>query len=69
MIGDYLTSSEYAKLHGLPLQTVRTRLKKGQLPHIKSGNRIYIKVDTPWEEKRVGRPEKKSKVEGDANDT
>ena len=69
MIGDYLTTSEYAKLHGVPLQTVRTRVKKGQIPHIKSGNRIYIKVDTPWEKMQVGRPEKKSKVEGGTNDT
>ena len=67
MIGDYLTTSEFAKLHGVPLQTVRTRVKKGQIPHIKSGNRIYIKVDTPWEEMHAGRPEKKSKVEGNAN--
>lgn len=68
MIGDYLTTSEFAKLHGVPLQTVRTRVKKGQIPHIKSGNRIYIKVDTPWEEMHAGRPEKKSKVEGDTNE-
>ena len=67
MIGDYLTTSEFAKLHGVPLQTVRTRVKKGQIPHIKSGNRIYTKVDTPWEEMHAGRPERKSKVEGDAN--
>ena len=65
MIGDYLTTSEFAKLHGVPLQTVRTRVKKGQIPHIKSGNRIYIKVDTPWEEMHAGRPERKSKVEGE----
>jgi excisionase family DNA binding protein len=52
MVGDYLTTEEFARLHNANIETVRTRIKKGQLPTIKVGRSHLIKVDTPWEDSR-----------------
>ena len=73
MLENYLTTEEYARLHGVNIETLRSRIKKGQLPAVKVGRQYLIKVDTPWEEDRYhncGRPKKGStgnavKSEGD----
>jgi excisionase family DNA binding protein len=53
MVGDYLTTEEFARLHNVPVETVRTRIKKGQLVTIKAGRSHLIKIDTPWEDSRM----------------
>ena len=55
-MSDYITTREYADLHGLPLETVRGRVKRNQIPFIKVGDSIMIDRNTPWEErKKTGR--------------
>ena len=58
MAKDYITTREYADLHGLPLETVRTRVKQNKIPFIKVGNSIMIDRNTPWEARQAGRPKK-----------
>ena len=58
---DYITTREYADMHGLPLETVRTWTKNGKLAHIKIGDSIMIDRSTPTPEKR--KPGRKSKGE------
>ena len=57
---DYITTRQYADLHGLPIETVRTRVKQKQIPFIKVGNSIMIDRSTPWEYRKEGRPSKDS---------
>ena len=53
---DYITTREYADLHNLPLETVRGRVKRNQIPYIKVGDSIMIDRNTVWEErKKTGR--------------
>ena len=53
---DYITTREYADLHGLPIETVRARVKRNQIPYIKVGDSIMIDRNTVWEErKKTGR--------------
>ena len=52
MIENYLTTEEFARLHNTNVNTVRSRIKNGQLPSVKVGKIRLIKVDTPWEESR-----------------
>ena len=62
-MADYITTSEYASLHGLKLETVRGRVKRNQIPFIKVGNSIMIDRDTPWEvRKKTGRKSKEDKI-------
>ena len=62
MGNDYITTREYADLHGLPLETVRNRTKHNQIPFIKVGDSIMIDRNTPWlERKKTGRPSNESK--------
>ena len=49
MVGEYLTTDEYARLNNVPVETVRTRIKKGQLPTVKAGRVHMIKANEPWE--------------------
>lgn len=58
MVKDYITTREYADLHGLPIETVRTRVKQNKIPFIKVGDSIMIDRKTPWETRQVGRPRK-----------
>lgn len=58
---DYITTREYADMHGLPLETVRTWTKNGKLAHIKIGDSIMIDRSTPIPGKR--KPGRKSKDE------
>lgn len=60
-MADYITTREYADLHGLPLETVRGRVKRNQIPFIKVGDSIMIDRNMPWEErKKTGRPTKEA---------
>ena len=52
MVGGYLTTEEFARLHGVSIETVRTRIKRGQLPTEKVGRSYLIKMDAPWEDSR-----------------
>lgn len=52
MVGDYVTTEEFARLHNANIETVRARIKRGQLPTVKVGRFHLIKIDTPWEESR-----------------
>ena len=60
---DYVTMREYAALHGLNLETVKTRVKHNQLPVIRFGKSVMIDKSTPWEmRKKTGRKTKEEKV-------
>jgi len=59
-MADYITTREYADLHGINFETLRTRVKQNKIPHIKIGDSILIDRNTPWEKRYRGRP----KVEG-----
>lgn len=61
-MANYITTREYADLHGLKIETVRGRVKRNQIPFIKVGDSIMIDRSTPWEErKKTGRPSNESK--------
>ncbi len=65
-MNDLISMKEYAELHGLPLETVKTRVKQNQLPVVRFGKSVRIDKTTPWEErKKTGRipNAEKSKVE------
>ena len=60
---DYITTRQYADMHGIPLETVRTWTKIKKLPFIKVGDSIMIEKSTPLPEKRKpGRKTKEEKV-------
>ena len=44
---DYITTREYADLHGIPLEKVRSWTKFKRIPFIKVGNSIMIERSTP----------------------
>ncbi len=65
-MNDLISMKEYAELHGLPVETVKTRVKHNQLPVVRFGKSVRIDKTTPWEErKKTGRipNAEKSKVE------
>lgn len=55
---DYITTREYAALHNLNIETVKARIKRKQLPHIKFGSAVMIDRNTPWEERPKARKPK-----------
>lgn len=55
---DYITTKEYAALHNLNIETVKARIKRKQLPHIKFGSAVMIDRNTPWEERPKARKPK-----------
>lgn len=55
---DYITTKEYAALHNLNIETVKARIKRKQLPHIKFGSAVMIDKNTPWEERPKARKPK-----------
>lgn len=60
-MSDLISMKEYAALHGLSIDTVKTRVKQNQIPVVRFGKSVMIDKSTPWEErKKTGR---KSKVE------
>ncbi len=59
MATDYITTREYADMHGLPIETVRTWTKQKKIPFIKVGNSLMIERSTPIPAKR----KKRSKIE------
>lgn len=61
MVKDYITTREYADMHELPLETVRTWTKCKKIPFIKVGDSIMIERSTPIPAKR--KPGKKSAAE------
>lgn len=62
-MADFITTRQYADLHGLPIETVRTWTKKGKIPFIKVGDSIMIEKDTPIPAKR--KPGVKTEAEKD----
>ncbi len=60
---DYITTREYADLHGLSIETVRARCKRGTMPFIKVGDSIMVDRNYTWVEGHAGRPKKKKEVE------
>ena len=62
-MSDLITIREYAALHGLNIETVKTRVKHNQLPVIRFGKSVMIDKNTPWaERKKTGRIPKAEKV-------
>jgi len=60
-MSDLISMREYAALHGLSIDTVKTRVKQNQIPVVRFGKSVMIDKSTPWEErKKTGR---KSKAE------
>lgn len=57
-MADYITTKAYAALHGLNIETVKARIKRKQLPHIKFGSAVMIDRNTPWEERPKARKPK-----------
>lgn len=57
-MSDYITTKEYAALHNLNIETVKARIKRKQLPHIKFGSAVMIDRNTPWEERPKARKPK-----------
>lgn len=57
-MADYITTKEYAALHNLNIETVKARIKRKQLPHIKFGSAVMIDRNTPWEERPKARKPK-----------
>lgn len=57
-MADYITTREYAALHNLNIETVKARIKRKQLPHIKFGSAVMIDRNTPWEERPKARKPK-----------
>jgi len=57
-MADYITTKEYAALHNLNIETVKARIKRKQLPHIKFGSAVMIDRNTPWEERSKARKPK-----------
>ena len=56
---DYITTREYADLHGLSIETVRARCKRGTMPFIQVGDSIMVDRNYTWVEGKAGRPKKK----------
>ena len=57
-MADYITTKEYAALHNLNIETVKARIKRKQLPHIKFGSAVMIDRNTPREERPKARKPK-----------
>lgn len=57
-MADYITTKEYAALHNLNIETVKARIKRKQLPHIKFGSAVMVNRNTPWEERPKARKPK-----------
>ena len=58
-MSDYITTRQYADLHGIPIETVRTWTKQKKIPFIKVGDSIMIDRSEPIPAKR----KKRSRVE------
>jgi len=55
-MSDLISMKEYAALHGLSIETVKTRVKQNQIPVVRFGKSVMIDRNTPWEErKKTGR--------------
>ena len=58
-MAEFITTREYADLHGLKLETVRAWVKRGRIPYVKVGNRVtMIDRSTPKPTRKAGRPKK-----------
>lgn len=59
MSNDYVTMQEYARIHDLPFEAVKSRVRYNLIPHIKVGRTNMIDRNTPWVEcPKSGRPPK-----------
>lgn len=43
---NFVSASAFAKIVGLPYRIVRDLIWRGQLPHLKSGKRVLLDIDT-----------------------
>jgi len=67
-MADYITTRQYADLHGIPFETVRTWTKQKKLPSIKIGDSVMIDRNEPIPEKRKpGRKTAAEKVAAEVN--
>ena len=67
-MADYITTRQYADLHGIPLETVRTWTKLKKIPFIKVGDSIMIDRSEPLPAKRKpGRKTVEEKVVAEVN--
>ena len=57
-MAEYITTREYADLHGIPLETVRAWCKRGNIPFVKVGKSVMIDRSTPKPTRKAGRPKK-----------
>ena len=58
-MAEFITTREYADLHGLKLETVRAWVKRGRIPYVKVGGRVtMIDRTTPPYYGMAGRPKK-----------
>lgn len=58
-MAEFITTREYADLHGLKLETVRAWVKRGRIPYVKVGGRVtMIDRTTPPYCGTAGRPKK-----------
>ena len=49
----FVTTAEYAKLHGLEVSTVRWQIVRGRIPGVvKFGRDWMVPADAPWPERR-----------------
>ena len=61
-MADYITPKEYAELHGISYEAVKTRIRYNLIPYIKVGRSNMVDRNTPWVEiKKSGRPPKNAK--------
>lgn len=51
-MANFITTRQYAELHGIPFETVRTWTKNGKLPTIKIGGSVMIEASAPIPAKR-----------------
>ena len=51
-MANFITTRQYAELHGIPFETVRTWTKNGKLPTIKIGGSVMIEASAPIPSKR-----------------
>lgn len=58
-MADYVSMKEYAEIHGVNIETLKARVKRKQIPHIRVGKSVMIDKNTPWQErKKTGRRKK-----------
>ena len=57
-MSDYVNAKEYAEIHGIPYEAVKSRVRYNLIPYVRVGRSTLIDLNTPWEDVKKGRPEK-----------